>query len=136
MARDFSLTVVSPDRSVVEETVSSVVAPGSQGYFGVYAGHVPIIASLRPGLLEYVGTTGARHYVYVGGGFAEVSPSRVTILADEAAPAAEIDLAKAEAELDDARRALRGEEASLMQEQAVEVVDRAVQKLKAARLAR
>jgi F-type H+-transporting ATPase subunit epsilon len=136
MPSSFALSVVSPARSVVEETVTSVVAPGSEGYFGVNAGHVPIIASLKPGTLEYVEVGGMRRYVYVAGGFAEVSGARVTILADEATPAPEIDLAKAEVELEHARRALRGEDAPLKQEEAVEVVERAVQKLKTARIGR
>jgi len=135
MATEFALSVVAPDRSVVEQNVQLVIAPGTQGYFGVHAGHEPIIASLRPGLLEYLEMNGTRHYVYVGGGFAEVSPSRVTILADEAAPATEIDLAKAQEELDHARGALRGEETKVRPDDAVEVVERAVQKLRAARMA-
>ncbi len=133
---EFELSVVAPDKAVVEESVSSVVAPGSEGYFGVMAGHEPIIAALRPGLLEYVDRTGNRHYVYVGGGFAEVGRERVTILADEATRARDIDISHAEHELDSARRALRGDESSLNGEEAIHEVERAIQRLKAARIAR
>src|SRR5438045_3477800 len=111
----FKLSVVAPDRSVVEEDVSSVVAPGTEGYFGVLVGHSPLIAALKPGLVEYLDAANARRYVYVGGGFAEVRGDRVTILADEAAPATEIDLSEAEHRLDEARKALRGEDSSVLQ---------------------
>lgn len=136
MAREFALSVVAPDKAVVEETVTSVVAPGQEGYFGVYRDHIPLIAALKPGLVEYTDTVGSRHFVYVGGGFAEVSPERVTILADEGEMAKDIDLSRAEGDLDDARRALRGDDSPQNSEEAVLEVERAVQRLRAARLAR
>lgn len=134
MATQFHLSVVAPDRSVVEETVTSMIAPGQEGYFGVMAGHVPLIAALKPGILEYVDSGNNRHFVYMGGGFAEVAADRVTVLADEAQPSAEIDVSKAEAHLEEARKALRGEESSLNQEEALLEVDRAINRMKAARL--
>ncbi len=135
MAHEFSLTVVAPDKSVVEETVTSVIAPGVEGYFGVLAGHAPLIAALRPGLVEYLDSIGTRHYVYVGGGFAEVGANGVTVLADEAARAKDIDIARAEKDLDDARRTLRGEDGTqLDEEEAVLEVERAVARLKAAKI--
>ncbi|HWD39142.1 MAG TPA: ATP synthase F1 subunit epsilon [Fimbriimonas sp.] len=136
MAREFALSVVAPDKSVVEEGVTSVIAPGEEGYFGVLAGHAPLIASLKPGLVEYVEPSGVRHYVYVGGGFAEVSQTGVTILADEAARAGDIDLSRAEQELDNARRALRGDDSTVGSETAVQDVERAVQRIRAARIGR
>ena len=135
MPTPFHLSVVAPDRSVVEETVASVVAPGEEGYFGVQAGHVPMIAALKPGILEYVDPNNQRRYVYMGGGFAEVASDRVTILADEAQHSDEIDAAKAEVHLEEARKAMRGEESSMTQEEAVVEVDRAINRMKAARLA-
>ena len=68
MAREFHLSVVAPDKSVVEEQATSMVVPGTEGYFGVMAGHVPLIAALRPGLLEFADKVGTRHFVYIGGG--------------------------------------------------------------------
>jgi F-type H+-transporting ATPase subunit epsilon len=136
MAREFALSVVAPDKSVVEETVTSVMAPGQEGYFGVYKGHVPLIAALRPGLVEYTDTVGTRHFVYIGGGFAEVSATRMTVLADEAASAKDIDISRAEQDIDDAKKALRSEDSPLDSQEAVLAVERAVQRLRAARLAR
>jgi F-type H+-transporting ATPase subunit epsilon len=94
------------------------------------------VAALRPGLLEYTDPTGARKYVSVSGGFAEILPNKVTVLADEAQMAHEIDLARAEADLEAARKALRGESTELTSEQAVVELDRAMQRVKAARSAR
>ncbi len=134
MASAFTLSVVAPDRSVVEESVQSVVAPGVEGYFGVLAGHAPLIAALKPGILEYLDASNQRHFVYTGGGFAEVTGERVTILADEAARAADIDVADAERRLESARRSLRGEDSAIDTETAVLELDRAIARLKAARL--
>ena len=136
MAREFALSVVAPDKSVVEETVTSVVAPGQEGYFGVYKDHIPLIAALRPGLVEYTDSIGTRHFVYIGGGFAEVSAERVTVLADEAAQAKDIDITRAELDVDEAKRALKGDDSPLNSEEAVLAVERAVQRLRAARVVR
>ena len=136
MAKEFALSVVAPDREVVAENVTSVIAPGTSGYFGVLADHLPLVAALKPGLLEYLDTAGQRHFVYVGGGFVEVKANRMTILADEASRSRDIDLARAEEELEVARRALRGEETTMSQEQAVHEVEKAMQRIRVARAAR
>lgn len=133
MARDFELSVVAPDRSVVEDRATSVVAPGLDGYFGVLAGHEPLIAGIKTGLLEYTDAGGRRHHIAVGGGFAEVNGSRVTILADDAKRAEEIDVAEAERRLEEARRTLRGEETAMSMEQATKEVELAINQIKAAR---
>lgn len=136
MAREFQLSVVAPDKSVAELSATGLIAPGTEGYFGVMAGHVPQIAALKPGLLEYADVQGARHYIYVGGGFIEVTPDRVTVLADEAEIANKIDLAAAEHSLEEARKALRGEASTLTNEEAVLEVERAMNRIRAARSAR
>jgi len=136
MARTFALSVVAPDKLVFEDQVTSVTAPGVEGYFGVMAGHVPLIAALKPGLLEYVDAGNQRHFVYIGGGFAEVNGEKMTILADEAERARDIDVARAEALLEDARKALRGENSQVSTDDAVGEVEKAVNRLKAARAAK
>jgi F-type H+-transporting ATPase subunit epsilon len=128
-----TLSVVAPDKSVVETEASSVVAPGTEGYFGIQAGHVPLVAALKPGIIEYM-KDNQRHYVYIGGGFAQVSPTGVTILADEAESAKNIDLSKAEELLDKARKALTGS-GEMSSEQATEELERAIQRMRAARTA-
>jgi F-type H+-transporting ATPase subunit epsilon len=134
MASDFTLSIVAPDRLVAEEQVISVVAPGSEGYFGVMAGHVPLIAALKPGILEYLDTHNQRHFIYTGGGFAEVTANRVTILADEAAKATDVDVADAEKRLEAARHALKGEDSATDSQTAMLEMDRAIERLRAARM--
>ena len=90
------LHIVSADRSLVNETVDEVEIPGAEGYFGVLPGHTPLLALLGAGELWY--RQGAeKHYLSMAFGFAEVQPDQVTILAEIAERADEIDLARAEA---------------------------------------
>src|SRR6185503_9169034 len=90
------LQIVSADRSLVNETVDEVVIPGFDGYFGVLPGHTPLLAVLQVGELWYRQGQ-EKHYVSIAFGFAEVLPDRVTILAQIAEKAEEIDPARAEA---------------------------------------
>jgi F-type H+-transporting ATPase subunit epsilon len=90
------LQIASAERSLVDETVDEVEIPGSEGYFGVLPGHTPLLAQLGAGELWY--RQGSEvHYFVMGFGFAEVQPDRVTILAEVAERADEIDTARAEA---------------------------------------
>src|SRR6185436_6093542 len=90
------LQIVSADKSLVNATVDEVEIPGADGYFGVLPGHTPLLAVLGAGELWY--RQGAeKHYLALAFGFAEVQPDRVTILAQIAEKAEEIDLARAEA---------------------------------------
>jgi F-type H+-transporting ATPase subunit epsilon len=92
------LQIVTPDRLVVREQVDEVQIPGSEGFFGVLPGHTPLLASLAVGELWY--RKGAeRTYVALAYGFAEVLPEGVTILAQLAERADEIDVERAEAAL-------------------------------------
>jgi F-type H+-transporting ATPase subunit epsilon len=90
------LLIVSADRSLVNETVDEVEIPGYDGYFGVLPGHTPLLAVLQVGELWYRQGS-EKHFVAIAFGFAEVQPDRVTILAQIAEKADEIDLARAEA---------------------------------------
>ena len=90
------LRIVSAERSLVNETVDEVEIPGSEGYFGVLPGHTPLLALLGAGELWYHQGT-EKHYFSMVFGFAEVQPDQVTILAQIAERADEIDLARAEA---------------------------------------
>ena len=90
------LQIVSADRSLVNETVDEVEIPAADGYFGVLPGHTPLLAVLGAGELWYRQGQ-EKHYVAIAFGFAEVQAERVTILAQIAERAEEIDLARAEA---------------------------------------
>ena len=90
------LQIVSADRSLVNEQVDEVQIPGADGYFGVLPGHTPLLATLQVGQLWYRQGQD-RHYLSLAFGFAEVQPDRVTILAQIAEKAEEIDITRAEA---------------------------------------
>jgi F-type H+-transporting ATPase subunit epsilon len=90
------LQIVSADRSLVSEWVDEVEIPGADGYFGVLPGHTPLLALLGAGELWYRQGQ-EKHYLAIAFGFAEVLPDRVTVLAQVAERAAEIDVARAEA---------------------------------------
>lgn len=90
-----TLEIVTPDRALVHEEVDEVVAPGSEGDFGILPGHTPLLASLKVGELWYRQGQ-EKHYLAIAFGFAEVLPDRVTILAQVAERAHEIDVSRAE----------------------------------------
>ena len=101
------LLIVSADRSLVNETVDEVEIPGADGYFGVLPGHTPLLALLGAGELWYRQGQDV-HYLVIGFGFAEVQPDRVTILAQIAERAEEIDIARAEAARQRAEQRISG----------------------------
>lgn len=76
--------LVSPERLLLSESVEMVVVPGSEGDFGVLAGHAATVSSIRPGVLAVFENGNVTSRVFVSGGFAEVTPERCTVLADEA----------------------------------------------------
>ena len=90
-----TLQIVSADRSLVNEQVDEVEIPGADGYFGVLPGHTPLLATLEVGALWYRQGQ-EKHYLAIAFGFAEVQPDRVTILAQTAEKADEIELARVE----------------------------------------
>jgi F-type H+-transporting ATPase subunit epsilon len=93
----FALRVVSVERSLFEGDVEFLVANGSDGELGVLANHAPLMTILKPGPLKIQETIGGEEEVlFVGGGFLEVLPDRVTVLADVAEHAAEISVERAE----------------------------------------
>ena len=90
------LEFVTPERALAHEDVDEVELPGEEGFFGVLPGHAPLLASLRPGEMWYRKGANKVH-AFIGGGFAEVTPDRVSILAPVAERSEDIDLARAEA---------------------------------------
>src|SRR5918999_1600278 len=91
-----TLEIVTPERSLVTEQVDEVQLPGSEGYFGVLPGHTPLLATLQVGEMWYrIGRE--KHYLAIAFGFVEVLPERVTVLAQIAERAQDIDVPRAEA---------------------------------------
>ena len=91
-----TLEIVTPDHAVVSEQIDEVQVPGAEGAFGVLPGHTPLLATLQVGELWYRRGQDVSH-VAISYGFAEVLPDRVTVLAEVAEPAEEIDVSRAEA---------------------------------------
>jgi len=99
--------LVAPERLLVSADVDMVVVPGTEGDFGVLPGHAPLIATVRPGVIEiYDGSLEPKSItqrIFVAGGVAEVTDTRCTVLAEQAAPVGDIKAADAQARLDAAR---------------------------------
>jgi F-type H+-transporting ATPase subunit epsilon len=93
-----TLEVVTPERAIVHESVVEVTLTGREGYLGILPGHTPLLTELATGALSYRQGAQMRR-VAVSGGFAEVLPDRVIVLADLAERAEEIDVARARTEL-------------------------------------
>ncbi|MGD8386600.1 MAG: F0F1 ATP synthase subunit epsilon [Desulfobacteraceae bacterium] len=102
------LEVVTPERVLVSRDVDTVVAPGTEGEFGILPGHIPFLSGILPGELRYE-AEGKKEYMAVVDGFAEVSEDRVSILVDAAEKAMEIDIERAKNAMERARERLARE---------------------------
>ena len=84
MAANFKFELVSPERILVSAEVSEVLVPGADGDFTVFAGHAPVISILRPGVMTAKLADGTQTRTYIHGGFCEVAPDSLTVLAEKA----------------------------------------------------
>ena len=100
----FHFDLVSPEQLLFSGEVEHVVVPGTEGEFGVLAGHAPLVAMIKPGILRILGPNPMN--ILVTGGFAEVSPQGLTVLADRAVPLDAVDAATLSGEIEAAERAL------------------------------
>jgi F-type H+-transporting ATPase subunit epsilon len=97
MAENIFLEVVTPGGSVVGEEAQIVMAPGSEGEFGVLRGHTTFLTSLKIGSLRYKDAAGKERVLFVNGGFAEVLPTKVTVLAESAERRSQIEVERVRA---------------------------------------
>ncbi len=108
MADKLHFDLVSPERALRSGEVHMVVVPGSEGDFGVLAGHAPFMSTIRPGAIQVFADAGAApERIFIDGGFAEVSETGLTILAEAAVPVAELDPEAIARELANAREDVR-----------------------------
>jgi len=121
MANTFHFDLVSPEKIAFSGEVEQVDVPGVEGDFGVLAGHSPLVASVRPGVLN-VTVNGKHEKIIVLGGLAEVSDKGLTILADTATSLAELDRVAFAKQIEDM-------EASLKDEEPGNALDRAITRL-------
>ena len=84
MAELFRFELVSPEKLVLAAEVQQVLVPGSEGDFGILAGHAPVMTSIRPGVLDVTTRTGNSKRFYIRGGFAEANPEKLVVLAQQA----------------------------------------------------
>ena len=97
MADGVKIEIVSPERLVVSQQVASVTVPGSEGYFTVLGEHAPLMSVLKPGFITVTDLSNVAHVYYVSGGFADVAPTGLTILAEDARPVADFNRTEIEA---------------------------------------
>lgn len=102
----FKLSIVSPERILFEDEVTSLVVPGGEGYLGILAHHAPLISTLKVGEIKFRDTNNKEVWMATSGGFIEVSDNKATILAETAEFVAELDHARAVKELERAENAL------------------------------
>jgi F-type H+-transporting ATPase subunit epsilon len=114
-AKTLKLEIVTPDGSTFAGDVESVIIPAWEGLLGVLPGREPLVAALKAGELSYK-QDGRAHFVALSGGFAQVSPGKVVVLAETAELAGQIDAARAKAKLEQKQAALKGA-AKLSEEQ-------------------
>ncbi|MDM7915333.1 MAG: F0F1 ATP synthase subunit epsilon [Candidatus Eisenbacteria bacterium] len=107
MAETFHLSLLTPERSVLEAPVESIIVPGEDGYLGVLAHHAPLIAALAPGKLTVRRADGTTSIWALSGGFLEVSENQATVLADALEEPSKIDVERAQRAADRARERLR-----------------------------
>ncbi len=102
MADKLHFSLVAPERELVNEEVDQVDVPGAEGEFGVLPNHAPVMAMIKPGALR-VYNNGAIRKIFVNGGFADVTPAGLTVLAEDAVDLADVDPAQLEQDIQNAR---------------------------------
>jgi F-type H+-transporting ATPase subunit epsilon len=137
MASDFAIQVVTPDGEVWSGRAVSVIVPGVDGYFGVWAGHAPLVAGMGTGaLMIKTPSDVVIELIAVSGGFVEVSKAGVTILAESAESGDAIDLNRASSAEERARERLSGKFADVDIERAQVALRRAANRRRVSELAK
>jgi F-type H+-transporting ATPase subunit epsilon len=101
MADKVEFELVSPEKLLMSQPVDMVVVPGGEGNFGVLAGHAPMIATVRPGTIDVYEGDRVTDRIFIAGGFAEVTETRCTVLAEQAINVSELDRGEVEQEIKD-----------------------------------
>jgi len=125
MANSLHFELVTPEKLLRSEAVHMVVVPGSEGDFGVLAGHAPFMSTIRPGAIAVYQKEGAApERIFIDGGFAEVNDAGLTVLAEGATPVANIDAAQVDHDLANAREDIRLAKSEVEAEMARKRVER------------
>jgi F-type H+-transporting ATPase subunit epsilon len=102
MADKIIFDLVSPERLLLSKPVDMVTVPGSEGYMGVMAGHAALVSTLRAGMID-MEDEGQDTRFFIRGGFAEINAEKITVLAEEAVPISELDIAVLDQRIADAQ---------------------------------
>jgi F-type H+-transporting ATPase subunit epsilon len=133
MADTFNLEVATPERLVIRAAATEAQIPAKNGYIGVLPGHAPLLSELGTGYASYV-AEGHKWYFSVHGGFVEVLPDKVRVLAQEVEKADEIDVAQAQADLRKAQEQLSSPHVEVDPALALEAMFKAQARVEAAQL--
>jgi len=131
MMKTFTLEIITPERKAFEETVDMVTAPTPDGLVGIMANHVPLFTSLSEGEVK-IKSGNNEYFLAIGGGFMEVTASRVSILVSRAVHAHEINEAEIKKALDGARDVVEKQPKGLERNEALAIMRRSVLELKIA----
>ncbi|WP_028466106.1 F0F1 ATP synthase subunit epsilon [Nisaea denitrificans] len=131
MAETTQFELVSPEKLLYSEAAEMVVVPGTEGYFGVLPRHAPMISTLEPGVIDIHQNGSVAERIFVAGGFAEVTETRCTVLAEEAQVLKDVDTAKVDSEISDLRDDLKDAKEELDRER----IERRIKILEALRAA-
>lgn len=121
----YLLTIVTPEKIFYEDEVTSLIAPGSEGYLGVLTDHAPLITGLVPGKLTVKDENSQKVHFAISSGFMEVFKNQVTILADSIEFVKDIDVERAKKALERARQRLRSKEKEVDIPRAIAAMKRA-----------
>jgi F-type H+-transporting ATPase subunit epsilon len=103
VADSFKFELVSPERLLLSEQVTAVIAPGTEGYMTVMAYHAPLMATLKPGVVQATLASGGERRIFIQGGFADINPEGFTLLAEHATFVEDLDAADLDQQIQDAR---------------------------------
>jgi F-type H+-transporting ATPase subunit epsilon len=122
MATKITFDLVSPERLLLSKAVDMVTVPGTEGYMGVMAGHAPTVTALRAGMIDML-DDGVDTRFFIRGGFAEISAAKVTVLAEEAIPMSELDIAVLDQRIADAQEDEIAAKTDAERQRAAQLVD-------------
>ncbi|MGZ5933666.1 MAG: F0F1 ATP synthase subunit epsilon [Rhizomicrobium sp.] len=123
MADKIAFDLVSPERLLLSDQADMVTVPGTEGYMGVMAGHSPVISTLRPGTISVQGASEGDVRFFIRGGFAEITAGKITVLAEEAIPIAELDLSLLDQRIRDAEEDVAAAKTDAERARAAESLD-------------
>jgi F-type H+-transporting ATPase subunit epsilon len=123
MVDKIAFDLVSPERLLLSDAADMVTVPGMEGYMGVMAGHAPIISTLRPGTITVQGATEGDVRYFVRGGFTEITTQKITVLAEEAIPLAEVNVATLDQRIRDAEEDVTAAKSDAEKARAIEALD-------------